>query len=422
MSQVKTYACSEGVTLRTFLSPHFKTMRVSVNLLVPASEDRAAAYGLLPSLISRASRRYPSYTALGRRLAELYGAGLGSSVQKIGGYQMLGISVEGISGRYAFGGEDMFAELTGLLFDVIFDALKDRDGLYPLDGFLQEKRQQLEQKDSDFSDKMIYAHQRCHEILFEGSPAGIDRLGSRESIKALRREDLLGVWEELLSRSRIEISVLGDCGPDLEAFREKFSPLGKGWKLGPVPYTHPVLRRVTEEQPVAQSKLAMAFRADVPPGDRQLFQLMSAVLGEPVSSKLFLHVREDQGLCYYCDSTFSWANGTLFIESGVETGDLDRVEAAILEQLAAMRRGEITEAELRGAKLYLCNSLYSISDSLHRVEGWYLGQALSPEEELTPEQAAERLMKYTAADVAEAANRLRPAVVYRLKGSGCGWS
>ena len=38
--------------------------------------------------------------------------------------------------------------------------------------------------------------------------------------------------------------------------------------------------------------------------------------------------------------------------------------------------------------------------------------------DLTPEQAAERLMAYTVDDVVEAANRLRPAVVYKLKGGG----
>ncbi len=418
MSQVKTYALSEGVTLRTFLAPAFKTMRISVNLLVPAREDRAAAYGLLPYLVTRATRRYPDYTALGGRLAELYGASLGSSVQKIGEYQVLSVSVDGIASRYAFGGENMFAELAGLLLDVVFDPLKDSDGLFPLDGFLQEKRQQLEQKDSDFSDKMIYAHQRCHELLFEGGPAGIDRLGGRKQIEALRREDLASAWEELLDQAKVEIFVLGGCAPDLEWFRERFSGIGGNRALGPVPYTRTDFRRVTEEQTIAQSKLAMAFRADVPPEDRQLFQLMSAVLGEPTSSKLFQKIREERGLCYYCDSAFSWVNGALFVESGVETKDLDRVEAAVLEQLSALRNGEITEAELRGAKLYLCNSLRSVGDSLHGVEGWYLGQSFA-QEELTPEQAAENLMKYTAADVAEAANRLVPAVVYRLKGSEC---
>ncbi len=416
MSEIMTHRISPAVTLRNFVDPGFKTMRLAVNMLVPMSQKTAAPYAVLPSLVGRATRQYPDYSALSRRLAELYGASLGSGVQRIGEYQVLGVSVGGIASRYALDGEDMFAQLTELLFSVLFDTLKDGDGLLPQDGFLQEKRQQLEQKDAEFSDKMVYAHKRCHQILFEGSPAGIDRLGSRADIEALTREGVTAAWDELLQNARFEIFALGDCQPDLEALEKKFAPLGKPRVLGGVPYTQPKgLRRVTEEQPVAQSKLAMAFRVQALPEERLLFQLMSAVLGGPTSSKLFQNLREKQSLCYYCDSAFSWSNGALFIESGVETAQLDQAEDAILQQLAALQKGEVSEDELRYAKLYLCNSLYSIKDSLHRVENWYLGRAFD-EDGLSPAQAAEQLMSYTVEDVVQAASRLHPAVVYALKG------
>lgn len=415
MSEIKTYPISEAAVLKSFIDPSFKTMRVSVNMLLPIDRATAAKYAILPAIVSRAAREYPDYTALGRRLAELYGASLGSGVQKIGEYQALGLSVGGIASRYALDGEDMFGELTDLLFSVLFDPLMEEDGLFPFDGFAQEKRQQLEQKDAEFSDKMIYAHQRCHELLFEGRPAGIDRLGSREDIEAMTREDLRGAWEELLDNARFEIFALGDCRPDVEAVREKFSGIGRAHKLGPAPYEAPKLRRVTECQPVAQSKLTMAFRARVPKEERLLFQLMSAVLGEPTSSKLFQNVREKQSLCYYCDSAFSWVNNALFIESGVETENLERAEEAILDQLGAMQRGEVTGDELEYAKLYMCNNLRSVRDSLHRVEGWYLGRAFD-QPDLSPERAADILTGYTVEDVVRAANRLEPAVIYKLKG------
>lgn len=417
MSDIMTYPISETAALKSFIDPSFKTMRVSVNMLLPIGRATAAKYAILPAIVSRAAREYPDYSALGRRLAELYGASLGSGVQKIGEYQALGLSVGGIASRYALDGEDMFGELTELLFSVLFDPLKDEDGLFPLDGFIQEKRQQLEQKDAEFSDKMVYAHQRCNELLFENRPAGVDRLGSREDIEALTREDLLGAWEELLGSARFEIFALGDCQPDVEAIRERFSKVGKRHELGPVPYEAPKLRRVTERQPVAQSKLTMAFRARVPKEERLLFQLMSAVLGEPTSSKLFQNVREKQSLCYYCDSAFSWVNNAMFIESGVETENLERAEEAILAQVSAMQKGEVTGDELRFAKLYMRNSLRSVRDTLHRVEGWYLGRAFD-QPDLSPEDAADILMKYTVDDVVRAANRLEPAVIYKLKGGG----
>ena len=137
MSEIMTCPISETVVLKSFIDPSFKTMRVSVNMLLPIDKATAAKYALLPALVSRATREYPDYTALGRRLAELYGASLGSGVQKIGEYQALGLSVGGIASRYALDGEDMFQKLTDLLFSVLFDPLKEEDGLFPLDGFTQ---------------------------------------------------------------------------------------------------------------------------------------------------------------------------------------------------------------------------------------------------------------------------------------------
>ena len=53
----------EGASLKSLSDSRFKTMRVSVNMLVPLTEKTAAANALLPSLDSRATRKYPDYTA-----------------------------------------------------------------------------------------------------------------------------------------------------------------------------------------------------------------------------------------------------------------------------------------------------------------------------------------------------------------------
>ena len=174
---------------------------------------------------------------------------------------------------------------------------------------------------------------------------------------------------------------------------------------------------MTEEQPLSQSKLSMGFRLDAKPRERMLFQLMSAVLGGTPSSRLFQNVREKMGLCYYCSSSFSSVGNALYVESGVETANLEKTEEAVLEQLRALQRGEVTEEDLTFAKLALCNALHSVGDSLGAVENWYLSRTFDQPEQ-SPDMAAEQLMGYKVQDVIEAANRLRLDTVYRLKGNG----
>ncbi|MFR3237631.1 MAG: EF-P 5-aminopentanol modification-associated protein YfmF [Acutalibacter sp.] len=418
MSEMISQRLSDAVTLHTFTDPRFKTMKISVNLFLPLRKETAARNAILLPLVSRATREYPDYTALNCRLAQLYGASFNNSVRKMGGYQVISLSVNGLANRYAFGGEDMFQQLTGLLFAVLFDPLKDSQGLFPANGFQQERRQLLEMLDAEFNDKVGYAHQRCEEILFHGQNAGVGRCGSREDVETLDRATVTAAWEEVLQNAQFEIFALGDCVPDVSLFQERFSGLGKPQNTGLLPFEKPdQVRRVVEEQPLSQSKLSMGFRVDYTPEERYQFQLMAMVLGGVPSSKLFQNVREKMSLCYYCSSGLAANSRSMFIESGVETSNLEKAEEAIYGQLSALQKGELTEEELLSAKLAYCNSLRSINDSLPAMESAYLGQVFSGLV-LPREESIARVMSCTKEQVVEAANRLVPGAVFTLKGSG----
>ena len=142
---------------------------------------------------------------------------------------------------------------------------------------------------------------------------------------------------------------------------------------------------------------------------------MAAALGGVPSSKLFQNVREKMSLCYYCSTGMGAGNRAMFIESGVETANLERAEEAMCQQLAALQQGELTEEELLSAKLALVNSQRSVTDSLAAVEGSYLGQAFNGCV-LSQEEAVQQILSYTREQVVEAAGRLRLAAVYTLKG------
>ena len=54
---------------------------------------------------------------------------------------MLSLSVNGLANRYALVARICSRQLTDLLFAVLFDPLKDSQGLFPANGFQQERRQ-----------------------------------------------------------------------------------------------------------------------------------------------------------------------------------------------------------------------------------------------------------------------------------------
>lgn len=421
MIKTEQYPVAEGINFRSIRDTRFKTLRIAVNFMLPLEKDTAAANALLPFLLSRASREYPDFTRLNERLSELYGAAIHADVRKLGEVQVLSIAVAGLADRYALEGENVSEELSRLLCSILFDPPLV-DGLFPEDGFEQEKRQTIEMIDSDFNDKRTFARLRCEQLMCDREAFGINRYGSREDVTALKREDMTKVWERVLRTSRIEIMALGDCDPVpiydsfLNAFQKlDRDPVSKLQTEIIKEVTKP--REFTDTIEVAQSKLVLGLRAGaaVPQDAVASTKLMSAVFGGTPSSKLFLNVREKLSLCYYCSARYDWNKGILLVESGVETENIDRAQTEILGQLDEIRAGKLTEEELLAAKLSVGNSYRTVGDYLGGLENWYVSQAFC-EKVQSPEEAAEEINSVTVEQVVQAANRVVLDTVYRMVG------
>lgn len=411
----------DGVEFLGVRDPKFKTARMSVHFLLPMKAEHVSANALLPFLLSRASREYPDFTKLSRRLAELYGASLNADVGKIGDLQVLSVSASGLADRYALHGEHVSAELANLLCGVLFDPPFE-DGMFPAEGVEQEKRQTIELLETEFNDKRLYACQRCEAIMCESEPYGLNRLGTKEAVAALQRGRLTETWKYVLAHSRVQVLVLGNCElePLYQRFCQSFRALYRKDLLGcetvNVPEAGPV-REVTEKMDVTQSKLVMGFRTRVCQPQRQVAAMRLAIcmLGGTPSSKLFQNVREKLSLCYYCSAQYNSMKGIMLVQSGVETKNIQRAREEILAQLEAMKQGNFTEEETEAAKLSMLNSYRTTSDSLGSLEGWYLTQALTGRAQ-TLEEAADELNSVTREQIVEAARQITLDTVYCLVG------
>lgn len=407
-----------NVWVRNFTDPKFKTMRISINIILPLTKESVSASALLPALVSRATKEYPCPTQLSKRLAELYGASVDSGVSKIGDTQVLSISASGISGAYALEGEDLTKELAQLLCSAVFSPLVDEDKQFPEDSFNQERRQLLETIDAEYNDKKIYAREKCQEIMFGGEPAGISRYGQKPDVLGVQRDSLIDRWHRILETGRIEIFALGNCDYDtvLNCFDSCFE-----FQRKPAPLQTDIVlkagepREQVESLPIAQSKLVMGFRTGVRPEDAVPTRLMCVLFGGSASSKLFLNVREKMSLCYYCSAGLNLEKSAMFVQSGVETVNVEKARAAILEQLRDICDGDFTDEDMTFAKLAMVNSFQAVGDSLYATESWYLNQAFS-REVLTPEEIAEKIQAVSRQEVIEAAKKVSLDTVFVLKG------
>ena len=390
----------DGVTFHSIGEKRFKTGRLTAAMLLPLSAETASANAVLPYLLRRSCQRYPTFQALNEKLSSLYGASLQAQVYKLGEVQVLAVSAVGLDDRYALEKEAVAGELAELLCSILFDPAFE-NGQFRQEDIDQEKRQLIEQIDSEFNDKRIY---------------------TKKQVEALTGGEIYSAWRRALSSARMELMMVGGSDPQkaVEGFQKAFVQVSRKEILPCGTQIIAKADRVKEfhdVMDVAQTKLVMGFRTGiaVPGGDVTAMRLMSALFGGTPHSKLFLNVREKLSLCYYCSSSYDRHKGIVMVQSGVEQKNIEKAREEILRQLQAVQEGDFSAEDLDAAKMSVANSFRTMSDYLGGLEAWYLSQAFE-KTVLTPEQSAEAVGGVTKEQVVKAAQTVSLDTVYQLTG------
>ena len=147
---------------------------------------------------------------------------------------------------------------------------------------------------------------------------------------------------------------------------------------------------------------------------RAACRLAMALYGGSVTSRLFLNVRERDHLCYYCASSFQSFTGSMTVSSGIEPGDAARAEEAILNELADLCTGPITDQELEDCRRGLIDGLEGVEDSLSSLESWYGMEIIRGGAITTPAQARADLAAVTVDQVRAVLRRFSLSVSYLL--------
>lgn len=413
----------DGVDCLTLPDSRFKTAQVTVGLFLPLSRETVEEYALLPRLLTRACAAYPDFTALNRRLNELYGAAVTGQVTRVGEAQGLIFTAECTGDRYALNGEEVTAECIRLLCEMLFSPALE-NGLFRRVDVETERRCLAEDVRAQINEKRWYARCRAEELLCPNEAYSIGRYGSAEKIEQLTPEKLTAAWKRMLREATVKITIQSDREmPEVEAaLQQGFSAVEGRKPLSCITDTTtqmPELRRQVERMPINQSKLVMGFRTGCaePHADVTATRLMNAVLGGTPSSLLFRNVREKLSLCYYCSSAYDRMKGVLLVQSGVDEANADRTEQEILKQVAALANGEFTDEDLESARRCVIQNFETVNDSQSGLAGWYLAQALLPEL-ITPAELQEQLLAVDREAVIRAARRLRCECVYLLAQEG----
>jgi predicted Zn-dependent peptidase len=261
-------------------------------------------------------------------------------------------------------------------------------------------------------DPAEYAQILFQTAMFGDGPLGREICGDEAGIRALPEETIREFWRTTYRPANTVIAVAGDLG-HAQAVDLATTAFGTGNGVVPAFAPAPALpageRVLAGKRQSTQAQLVVgvpALRRDHP--DAWTLALMNAVLGDGMSSRLFLSVREELGLAYDISSGLvDYADaGALEVSAGVDPASLRDALKAILAELARLRDEPIPVDELEKAKRYLSGGLELRMDETRHVASWIGGQEALHDRVLTVDEALVAIGAVTADDIQRLAGTL----------------
>lgn len=367
----------DKISLTTLKDPKFKTNMISIWFKTKLSKDTASVYSIIPDLLCSTNAKYPNRTELSKKLYSLYGATVRGTTTKVSDYQFLCVNASTIRDEYALNGEKLTKEVTDILLDCVFSPVVEDNG-FAKDEFAVKKQELIDTIDSLINEKRSYAIKQAYETVFENEPFSVNTYGTKEKASELTPEYAYEQYKDLIKTSEIEIFISGggDLSDAIKLVKDKFSSLSRCPKTcGDFKAFSPVKSEVAtvyEPMEVNQSKMVMAYKSDYE--DIYVCKFMIAMLGGTAFSKLFTNVREKLSLCYYCASRYIDGKGTMIIDSGVDTKNIQLAQQAINEQLEDMAKGNFSDGLMENTRLSIIGDVRSSADTISGLCGWYLTQ------------------------------------------------
>lgn len=244
------------------------------------------------------------------------------------------------------------------------------------------------------------------ELLWTGHPVGRPLIGPPENIARMTREDLVGFKTRKYIGANTRVAFAGQV--DHAECVDRVAAQLASMKRHRAPRAPSVDGRTPQQsvrvhpKDIEQSHLAMGFRL-FGRSDKRRFalKLLSVVLGENMSSRLFQVVRERHGMAYSVHSGMHLFadTGALIISAGLERGRTAKALNLIVGEIKRMMDRPVSGRELQRAKDYAIGQLEIGMESTISQMLWIGENNLAFGQLIQPAEVMEHLRAVTAQDV-----------------------
>ena len=249
-------------------------------------------------------------------------------------------------------------------------------------------------------------------LLWPGQPLGRDIAGSPQTVSAITPQRLVEYYRTQYVPNAAVISIAGAI--DEQQTAELVGRTLGDWVAGEPAALLPheqeprgervgTINKETEQVHISFGARSMSYFDE----DRYALDVLSILLGEGMSSRLFARLREELGLCYDIHTFVSHLSdtGMFGLYAGVDPG---KAREAVCEIAAELKRARepVTAEELARAQRLVRSRLQLRMEDTRAVSSWHGSQEVLGLPRLTPEESIARTDAVTVDDIQRAAERL----------------
>ena len=236
---------------------------------------------------------------------------------------------------------------------------------------------------------MIYIEDVFEECLYGDTPAGWDTAGSKENVCRFRRKDFTDYLKSQYCAHNTFVCLVGNMGSNQKNmsnlvnknfFSEDYLSREKSFQE-----KKPVKENQTKPQikiyykKTDQAHLSLGVRTfGYDHKDRLAAKMISIILGGSMSSRLFINLRERNGLAYYVrtESEFYSDAGYLTTRAGVPVDKMGQAIKIIINEYKKIREKQVDKQELKRAKDLLQGRVTIQLEASDNMANWFGRQAV----------------------------------------------
>lgn len=346
--------------------PHTRSVAISIFVKVGSRYEADAEAGLshfIEHMVFKSTERRPDPVDIS------------SAIEGTGGVMNAGTEQE-LTVYWCKVAQPYFGESLDLLFDMLRNSLYKPDDVEKERRVIQEELAMINDYPTARVDSLI------DEMLWPEHPLGRDIGGTKESVDGVTREMLIEHVAEYYTPRNIVVSVAGNV-PHSEVVA-RAAELARDWSNTECGEPSPVTHIQNEPQMKLEYRRTEQVHMSIAlPGlplnhsDRYALDLLSVILGEGMSSRLFVELREKRGLAYDVHSGVAHFKdtGAFVISAGVDPSSVYEAVPTILEQVADVRDC-LPEEEMDRAKRLVAGRMMLRMEDTRSVSAWMGSQEI----------------------------------------------